>query len=461
MWYDFGMKYRALCFTVVGLIGALILRIAVPVILTSLGLGGQPDAVVGVVHLTVVGLLFLVLVVEIVSAFKIDDSTFHTAFISGGLFIMYLFSADAQVYFADRGVALSPNVCGCVSELAFVVAALGCCQYILYLYGFPMRGKTALVLYGPVAPFLILYFVLQFFGYAYIVHFGIVLFIISSILTIMYRAETKNKIGFTTYFTAALCFLSVGAQSANALFYDGCTAALPGILLAFAALSFSMYIPTYLMFAIHSDNKAVKSAEYKERAEFFETKALSGQIKPHFIFNSLEAIRTLYHRDLAEGDAALSYLSDFLRDSIYSFDSVLVPFETEIDNVFNYTEFENFKRDEKIDVLFNIDFTDFRVPPFSVQPFVENALKYSGVDKIENGCIVISSYKRGGSAVVEISDNGRGFDLSKVKESSHGIKNACERFALILGAEPEITSEIGAGTRIRIVIDLKGEGGKV
>ena len=274
---------------------------------------------------------------------------------------------------------------------------------------------------------------------------------------ILYKAKMKNNIGLTTYLSATIFCLCVGTQNVNALTYNGIFAPVLGISLAYAVASFSVFLIVYLMFSIRTDSKAVKSNEYKLQAESFETKALSNQIKPHFIFNSLETIRALYHEDITDGDKALNLLSEFLRRSINSFDNNLVPFETELDNVFTYTEFQNLKYRNKIEIIFNIDFTDFSVPPFSIQPFVENALKHSGVNEIENGFIIISSYKKDNFAIVEITDNGKGFDVSKISNASHGIKNACGRFSLAFGILPEIESVIGSGTHVKIKIDLTKE----
>ena len=449
------MKNRALAFTIIGLFVALGLGIATALILTLVGVATTANLAVGVVFVVIVGLLFGVLIVEIVSIFKIDDSTFHTALLAGSLVILYACSTDMQLFFSACGIDIPEIVFGIISEIAFVLTAVCCCWYIIFLYRLSVKRKTIVTIATIVLTLLLMvYTITIFYDYGFVVHFVLVALMVIAFCTILLNAEKKDKIGVTTYFTAAIFSLSVGVQSVNALYYSGLTVAVSGISLAYAVLSFAMFIVVYLMFSIHTDSRAVKSNEYKHQAELFETKALSGQIKPHFIFNSLEAVRALYHRDTASGDAAVNLLSEFLRGSINAFDNELVPFETEIDNIFNYTEFENLKRQKKIEVIFNIDYTDFSVPPFSVQPFVENALKYSGVDEIENGSVIISSYRNGDCAVVEITDNGKGFDIAKVSESSHGIKNANGRFALTLGAVPEITSVIGKGTQIKIVIDL-------
>ena len=451
------MKNKALILTAVGLSAAVMagIGIATSLILTAVDAVPKSNLALGSVYTALVGLLFFVLIVEIISVIKIDDSTIHTVILAVCLILLYAFSTDMQLFLADFGIAVPDIVCAVVSEAAFILIAVCCGWYIVFLYRLSVNTKVIAAISVPALTVLMtVYSLTNFYGCGYIAHFIITALAIITICAILYRAAKKSKLGITTYFVSALFCLSVGAQNANALAFDRRSTAVPGISLFYAAMTFASFMCVYLLFSINTDSKAVKSSEYKHQAELFATKALSGQIKPHFIFNSLEAVRTLYHQDVASGDAAVSLLSDFLRGSINAFDNELIPFETEIDNIFNYTEFENLKHRNRIEVIYNIDFTEFSVPPFSIQPFVENAIKYSGVDETENGNIIISSYKSGESAVVEIIDNGKGFDLSNVPKNSHGIKNASGRFALTLDTVPEITSIVGEGTHVKIVIDL-------
>jgi sensor histidine kinase YesM len=99
------------------------------------------------------------------------------------------------------------------------------------------------------------------------------------------------------------------------------------------------------------------------------------------------------------------------------------------------------------------------VPILSLQVYVENAIRYSKVNEIEGGYIEISSYEEGDKIIVEVNDNGVGFDVNDIKDTSFGIKNSRERFKLLLNAEIEIKSEIGSGTNVRIILNNKGISG--
>ncbi len=423
-------------------------------IFLSLNIVSIPNISVGEVYMVVLLLLIIVIIVEIVSVYTIDDSTYHTIVLASSLFLLYLFSTDTKLFFSSININLSDNILGLFSEFAFIILSFCCCWYMLYLYKLKLNKNMLIFLHILIFSLFILYAITLFFDYGYIMHLIISIIFITIFFVILKKVTEKQKIYFTTYLTIIVFYFSLGTQNSNVFAYCNILPVVIGIPLFFATLTFMMFIIVYMHFSIHSDSKAIKSNEYKQQAEIFETKALTEQIKPHFIFNSLETIRELYHENIELGDEALTLMAKYMRSSINSFDNEFVPFEEELNNIFNYTELKNINNQNKIEVIFNIDFTDFYVPPFSIQPFVENALKYSGVEEKENGNIIISSYKEDNNAVIIINDNGKGFNMENISSSSHGIKNACERFNLAFGIIPEIKSEINKGTNIKIVINL-------
>ena len=130
----------------------------------------------------------------------------------------------------------------------------------------------------------------------------------------------------------------------------------------------------------------------------------------------------------------------------------LVTFEEELNNVDTYFRLYNERKDGRLVLNHNIDEYDFLVPPLSVQPLVENAIKYARTEDKEDGAITINSYSDEKYIYVEVVDNGVGFDVNAIGAQSVGLKNARERFSILLQAEMTIESEIGKGTKITIKI---------
>lgn len=151
--------------------------------------------------------------------------------------------------------------------------------------------------------------------------------------------------------------------------------------------------------------------------------------------------------------------SKHLRSNLEASSSDLVPFEVELNNILNYVSLENMRRTKECDLLLDLDVVDFILPPLTLEPFIENAIQYSKVEEKENGFISLSTKKDNDMIIIEIEDNGVGFDADKVKDSSIGLRNAKERLSLTLHATTEITSKISEGTKvsIRIPISTKEE----
>ena len=111
-----------------------------------------------------------------------------------------------------------------------------------------------------------------------------------------------------------------------------------------------------------------------------------------------------------------------------------------------------------ISIEYDIKDMDCRIPPLTVQPLVENAVRH-GVRSNEKGMIRISSYLEGSTHFIVIEDNGTGFDESAAAAAggSHiGISNVRSRLEQMCGGTMEIESRPGEGTRI--VLRIPGEG---
>jgi hypothetical protein len=159
--------------------------------------------------------------------------------------------------------------------------------------------------------------------------------------------------------------------------------------------------------------------ELAERYQKSKEEALKGQIKPHFIFNCLSAIEASYHKNLDEGDHAMNLFAEHLRSDVDSLDKPLIPFEEELHNVDHYLELENLRLPKPYVLLYDIERSDFAIPPLSLQPFVENAIKYSRANEKENGFLSIGVHTLiSGDIEVVVEDNGVGFDVSSIGPKS-------------------------------------------
>ena len=187
------------------------------------------------------------------------------------------------------------------------------------------------------------------------------------------------------------------------------------------------------------------------------------QIQPHFVFNALEVIRGLYKKAPEDADRALVKLERYLRGIIDTLPrDNLTPFLTELEHTKIYLELEQLRFPNELQVEYDLACTDFMIPPLTLQPIVENAVRH-GVRGKKSGAGMILIATRAYPACYEITvdDDGPGFDpdiLSGDGKSHIGIANVTERLQFE-GAELRIAPRPEGGTRAMIIIPKKGVGG--
>ncbi len=199
----------------------------------------------------------------------------------------------------------------------------------------------------------------------------------------------------------------------------------------------------------------------KKDKELMEKKQelMLSQINPHFLYNTLSTIKVLYESDSKLAADTIDEFSRYLRVNIDSLNRVGgVPFEKELKHVKTYLNIE-LLRFTDLKVEYDIKETEFCLPVLTVQPIVENAVRYGArTNKNEEGLIRISTYKEGGWYIVEVYDNGNGFNEEEILNNLDddrvhcGISNVRERLKDVSNGKLEIYSIIGEGTSVKIKI---------
>lgn len=208
-------------------------------------------------------------------------------------------------------------------------------------------------------------------------------------------------------------------------------------------------IASLMMFKIAEASKeALRAKALEKELALTENKALKAQIKPHFIYNSQTSIQYQYRKGINSGDEAIEKFARHLRLVTDSKED-LVTFEKEIKSLINYVELENLRFDGKINLLLNLEYTDFKVPQLSLQPLVENAVKYAKLSTLDDGYIEVTSKLLDDDYIeITVSDNGAGFDPETTTKGV-GLSNVEKRFALY-NASVTVVSEKNNGTKITI-----------
>lgn len=192
------------------------------------------------------------------------------------------------------------------------------------------------------------------------------------------------------------------------------------------------------------------------------TALMMSQINPHFMYNTLTTIASLCEIDPKEAKQLTIEFSSFLRQNLDSLSSSeLVPFEQELRHIGCYLKIEKARFNERVNVVYDIKAKNFSVPALSLQPLVENAVKHGITKKAEGGTVRITTYQTEKNYVVEIKDDGVGFDLtskSNEKKGHVGINNVRSRLKDMCRGTLEIKSMVGVGTRVIVTLPKRRRG---
>lgn len=141
-----------------------------------------------------------------------------------------------------------------------------------------------------------------------------------------------------------------------------------------------------------------------------ELKALRAQINPHFLFNALNAIATLTHRDPDRAEETVEQLAEVFRYTLRRSDEEWVRVDDEIEFIRSYLQVEKARFGDRLSIVIEVDPQVERslVPTMMVQTLVENALKH-GVSEVKDGALIkISGRARDGYVEIDVIDNGPG-----------------------------------------------------
>ena len=187
--------------------------------------------------------------------------------------------------------------------------------------------------------------------------------------------------------------------------------------------------------------------------------ALSSQINPHFLFNTLNTVASLIRYDPDQARVVVLKLGNILRRLLRKHET-FVALQEELSFIDDYLDIEvaRFGRDN-LQIFKNVDQNtlDAFVPSMLLQPIIENSLKHGLAAKLAGGQITIRTSLNDGRLVIEVEDNGAGIPeerMPQVYVDGIGISNVHERLRVLYGNDfqLQISSRQGAGTLIHIEV---------
>jgi sensor histidine kinase YesM len=157
----------------------------------------------------------------------------------------------------------------------------------------------------------------------------------------------------------------------------------------------------------------VKASELRAQLAQAQLRALKMQLHPHFLFNTLNSISALLHRDAEAADQMVARLGDFLRLTLENSGDQEVTLEQELEFLRCYLEIEIVRFHDRLSVETEIEpqTLQARVPNLILQPLVENAIRHGISRQSAPGRLAIRAARREGRLLLQVEDNGPGLSL--------------------------------------------------
>jgi signal transduction histidine kinase len=172
-----------------------------------------------------------------------------------------------------------------------------------------------------------------------------------------------------------------------------------------------------------AQTRALNASQLETRLVEAQLQSLQRQLQPHFLFNTLNTISALMHRDVDAADAMIARLSDLLRISLQMVGVQEVTLKEELDFLSKYLEIEQTRFRDRLTVVFDVapDTFDALVPNLILQPLVENAIKHGIGPRPAPGTITIRARRIGTMLELVVQDNGVGLSAARLSDFNRGI----------------------------------------
>ena len=216
-------------------------------------------------------------------------------------------------------------------------------------------------------------------------------------------------------------------------------------------------IPQKINEAARAKELEEKQRELQQELKDRRVSVMMSQIRTHFIFNIMTIISGLCNSDPQKADSALILFARYLRKNIAIMDrDEPIFFNQELQHLEDYVSLEKMRFGEKIKLEKKLEVTDFKLPPLTIQPLVENAIKHGLLTAGKQGTVYLSTKVEDGEIKIIIEDDGIGFETDALKkEDAVGIRNVRYRVENMVGGTLELISTVGKGTKAEIRIPQK------
>jgi LytS/YehU family sensor histidine kinase len=205
------------------------------------------------------------------------------------------------------------------------------------------------------------------------------------------------------------------------------------------------------MFILSEQTDMVVSQVRENARKEFNLKVL--QMRPHFIYNTMTSIYYLVDTDPQKAKKAIRDFSRYLHQNFNAVvKTELIPFTKELTHTTAYLAVEHARFGNRLEVTYDIPHTSFHLPPLTLEPIVENAVKH-GMDPDSGPLhILIRTRTLENGSEVTVENNGTDFIQGESDNFNVGLNSVSERLSLMCGGTLNIMPRSGGGTVVTLTI---------
>jgi two-component system sensor histidine kinase AlgZ len=223
-------------------------------------------------------------------------------------------------------------------------------------------------------------------------------------------------------------------------------------------IAWTFLLPISLVHELRVRTEAAEAAE--KTALRAQLEAIQSRTNPHFLFNALNTIASLVRDDPSLAERTIERLADLLRYTLQHARVEEVSLERELEIVVDYLEIQRARFGEKLRYTIDVEegLRSLRLPPFLLQPLVENAVLHGITGRPQGGMVQLSARRRNEQAEFRIEDDGPGPEASAHQGVGTGLADLRTRLELLYGEAYSLrtgASELG-GFMVELLVPTRG-----
>ena len=182
-------------------------------------------------------------------------------------------------------------------------------------------------------------------------------------------------------------------------------------------------------------DRELRAAQLESSLQEAKLAALRSQLNPHFLFNALNSVSALMHRDVDAADAMLARIGELLRLTLASDGSHEIRLHEELELLDRYLDVERIRFAERLAVTLDVSPVTLsaHLPPFSLQPLVENAIHHGVASRARGGRVTITARQVNDRLQLRVTDDGPGLGTSSPTREGVGLRNTRDRLRQLYG----------------------------